>query len=170
MGDSGVAIREIESGEFHRVWPIYQAVIAGGDVFAPRPDTTFEEAQRMWTFPPCRAFVAEADDTVLGSYMVRPNQPGLGDHVANAGYIVAAEARGRGIARRMCEHSLATAAAAGFTAMQFNYVVSTNEDAVHLWESCGFKTVGRVPGAFRHAALGPVDVLIMHRTLEGVVP
>jgi ribosomal protein S18 acetylase RimI-like enzyme len=170
MDDPGIAIREIGSGEFHRVWPIYRTVVAGGDVFAPGPDTTFEEAQRTWSMPPCRAFVAESAGTVLGSYMIRPNQPGLGDHVANAGYIVAPGARGRGIARRMCEHSLATAAAAGFAAMQFNYVVASNADAVHLWESCGFKTVGRVPDAFRHATLGPVDVLIMHRTLEGLAP
>ena len=158
-------IHEIGSGEFHRVWPIYQAVVAGGDVFAPGPDTSFEFAQQMWSVPPSRAFVAERDGHVVGSYMLRPNQPGLGDHVANAGYIVAPEARGQGIARMLCEHSLATAAAAGFTAMQFNYVVATNEGAVRLWQRCGFAIVGRVPGAFRHATLGPVDILIMHRQL-----
>jgi ribosomal protein S18 acetylase RimI-like enzyme len=97
--------------------------------------------------------------------MLRPNQPGLGDHVANAGYVVAPEARNQGIARALCEHSLATAAAAGFVAMQFNFVVATNASAVHLWTSCGFETVGRVPGAFRHGTLGPVDVLIMYRRL-----
>jgi ribosomal protein S18 acetylase RimI-like enzyme len=160
-------IREIGPREFDRVWPIYQAVVAGGDVFAPGPDTTFEFAQQMWSAPPTRAFVAEREGRVLGSYMLRPNQPGLGNHVANAGYIVAPEARGQGIARALCEHSLTTAAAAGFTAMQFNYVVATNEGAIRLWQRCGFAVVGRVPGAFRHAKLGPVDVLIMHRQLDG---
>ncbi|HEX4822959.1 MAG TPA: GNAT family N-acetyltransferase [Candidatus Polarisedimenticolaceae bacterium] len=158
-------IREIDASEFEIVWPIYRAVIAGGDAFAPAPDTPFEEARRTWAEPPARAFVATEAGAVLGSYMLRPNQPGLGDHVANAGYIVAPKARGRGLARTMCEHSLETARVAGFTAMQFNYVVATNTGAIKVWERCGFKVVGRVPKAFRHATLGPVDVLVMHRFL-----
>jgi ribosomal protein S18 acetylase RimI-like enzyme len=165
MTDAPLRIREIASDEFSLVWPIFQAVVAGGDVFVYWPETSFDEAKRIWTAPPTRAFVAERDDVVLGSYMLRPNQPDLGDHVANAGYVVAPEARNRGIARALCEHSLAKAGEAGFTAMQFNFVVATNESAVHLWTSCGFETIGRLPGAFRHAQLGPVDVLIMHRRL-----
>jgi ribosomal protein S18 acetylase RimI-like enzyme len=158
-------IREIDASEFHLVWPMFHSVIAGGDVFAQGPETTFEEAQRTWTAPPTRAFVAVEDGAVVGSYMLRPNQPGLGDHVANAGYIVAPEARGRGVARAMCEHSLTTARDAGFAAMQFNYVVATNAGAIKVWERCGFTAVGRVPGAFRHATNGPTDVLIMWRKL-----
>ena len=160
-----LAIREITSDEFSLVWPIFRSVVAGGDAFVYPPETSFEEAQRFWTAPPTRAFVAEHGGAVVGSYMLRPNQPGLGDHVANAGYIVAPDARNQGIARALCEHSLITAAEAGFTAMQFNFVVATNASAVHLWTSCGFETVGRLPGAFRHARLGPVDVLIMYRRL-----
>jgi len=165
MAVEPIHIREIASDEFRLVWPIFQAVVAGGDVFAPAPDTSFEDARRFWSAPPARTFVAERDHAVVGSYMLRPNQPGLGSHVANAGYIVAPSARNRGIARALCGHSLATAAAAGFVAMQFNYVVATNEGAVRLWQRCGFDIVGRVPGAFRHQRLGPVDVLIMHRWL-----
>jgi ribosomal protein S18 acetylase RimI-like enzyme len=158
-------IREITPHEFSLVWPIFQTVVAGGDVFVYSPETTFEEAQQIWTAPPTRAFVGERDGAVVGSYMLRPTQPGLGDHVANAGYVVSPTARNQGIAHALCEHSLATAADAGFVAMQFNCVVATNESAVHLWTSCGFETVGRLPGAFRHAQLGLVDVLIMYRRL-----
>lgn len=165
MTGSSIHIREIVADEFPLVWPIFQAVVAGGDVFVYPKDTAFDEAQRIWTAPPTRAFVAERDGAVIGSYMLRPNQPGRGDHVANAGYVVAPEARNRGVARVLCEHSLMTAAEAGFIAMQFNFVVATNESAVHLWTSCGFETVGRVPGAFRHARLGLIDVLIMYRRL-----
>jgi len=168
MTGSTLLIREITSDEFALVWPAFRQVVAGGDVLAQAPDTTFEQAQRMWTAPPTRAFVAERDGAVLGSYMFRPNQPGLGDHVANAGYVTSPEARNQGIARALCEHSLRTAAEAGFTAMQFNFVVETNVSAVHLWASCGFDIVGRVPGAFRHAGLGPVDALIMYRRLDPV--
>lgn len=162
---STLSIREIPPAEFDLVWPIFQVVIAGGDTYAYPPDLTFEEARASWTTPPARTFVAERAGQVVGAYCVRPNQPGLGDHVANAGYMVAPEARGGGIARQMCEHSLAVARAAGFTAMQFNFVVSTNAPAVALWQKCGFEIVGRVPKAFRHATLGPVDVLVMHRML-----
>lgn len=165
MTSSMLDIREIAPDEFTLVWPMFQAAVTGGDVFVQTPDTTFAEAQRLWTAAPARAFVGERDGVVVGSYMLRPNQPGRGDHVANAGYVVSEKARNQGVARALCEHSLAIAAEAGFVAMQFNFVVATNESAVHLWTSCGFETVGRLPGAFRHARLGPVDVLIMYRRL-----
>ena len=158
-------IRELAPGGFESVWPILEAVVAGGDTFAWPPGLPLEEGRRLWTAPPTLAFVAREAGVVVGSYFLRPNQPGLGDHVANAGYIVAPAARGRGIARALCEHSLEAARAAGFTAMQFNFVVSTNEGAVRVWRRCGFEVVGRVPRAFRHRDLGPVDVLVMHRFL-----
>jgi ribosomal protein S18 acetylase RimI-like enzyme len=97
--------------------------------------------------------------------MLHPNQIGLGDHVANAGFLVDPGFRGRGVASAMCEHSLATARAAGYRAMQFNFVVSTNETAVRLWRRHGFEIVGRLPKAFRHATLGAVDALVMYRLL-----
>jgi ribosomal protein S18 acetylase RimI-like enzyme len=109
--------------------------------------------------------VAELDGRIAGSYMLRPNAPGLGDHVANAGYLVAPDARGRGIASAMCAHSLEQARAAGFRAMQFNFVVETNTIAVLLWQRHGFEIAGRIPRAFRHAQHGEVDVLVMHRFL-----
>jgi ribosomal protein S18 acetylase RimI-like enzyme len=170
VSGSAVEISPIAREEFGLLWPIFKEVVAGGDVFAPPPDTTFDDAQLAWATPPARVFVARRGGAIVGGYTLRPNQPGLGDHVANAGYIVAGEARNQGIARALCLHSLATAAAAGFTAMQFNFVVATNESAIHLWTSCGFAIVGRVPGAFRHASQGLVDVLIMHRTLDRTTP
>lgn len=161
----GLVIRGIGAGEFARAWPIFRAVIAGGDTYSYPPDLTEDAARAMWTTAPSRCFVAECDGDVLGVYMLRPNQPGLGDHVANCGYMVSPAARGRGIAAAMCEHSLAEARRAGFRAMQYNFVVSSNEGAVRLWQRHGFAIVGRVPGAFRHAVLGPTDVYVMHRAL-----
>lgn len=158
-------IRELRPEEFELVWPFFRAVVAAGDTYAYPPDMALEEARRTWTAPPARAFVAILDGKAVGTSSIRPNQAGLGDHVANAGYMVAPEARGRGIARALCEHSLEAAREAGFDAMQFNYVVSTNEGAIRLWQRCGFEIVGRVPRAFRHRELGPVDVLVMHRFL-----
>ena len=61
---------EITPDEFSLVWPIFQAVVAGGDVFAYPPETTFDEARQTWTAPPTRAFVGERDGTVLGELRV----------------------------------------------------------------------------------------------------
>jgi ribosomal protein S18 acetylase RimI-like enzyme len=160
-----LAIREIGAGEFRLVWPIFREVIAGGDTYAYPPDLDEAQARAMWTAPPSRCFMAVDGGQPVGLYMLRPNQPGLGDHVANAGYMVSSHARGRGVASAMCEHSLDTARQAGFGAMQFNFVVSSNEGAVRLWQRHGFAIVGRVPGAYRHARLGLTDILVMHRTL-----
>jgi RimJ/RimL family protein N-acetyltransferase len=110
-------------------------------------------------------FVVEENGTVVGTYFLRPNQHGGGAHVCNCGYVTGPNATGRGIARAMCAHSLDRAKERGFLAMQFNFVISTNERAVRLWESFGFKTVGRLPRAFRHPTQGLVDSLVMHRFL-----
>ena len=158
-------IREIHADGFERAWPVFHEVIASGDTYSYPPDLDRDTARAWWTTSPSRCFVAERDSEVLGLYMLRPNQPGLGDHVANAGYMVSARARGQGIASALCEHSMDEARRAGFTAMQFNFVVSSNEGAVRLWQRHGFAIVGRVPGAFRHATLGATDVYVMHRAL-----
>ncbi len=160
-----VEIREIDAGEFDLVWPIFRAIVAAGDTYSYAPDTSFEDARAMWTTAPTRCFAALIDGKPAGCYMLKPNQPGLGSHVANAGYMVAAHARGQGLAGKLCEHSLATARDAGFLAMQFNFVVSTNEVAVKLWQKHGFRIIGTVPKAFRHAQLGLVDTYVMHRLL-----
>src|SRR6266568_8951291 len=153
-------IREIGADEFGLVWPIFQTVISSGDTYAYDPETTFEEARVLWTRPPSRCFVAEENGRVVGAYCVKPNQLGLGSHVANAAYMVGSEARGRGVASRLCEHSLDVARRSGFVSMQFNFVVATNEVAIRLWERHGFEIVGRVPDAFRHKVLGLTDALI----------
>ncbi len=160
-----IAIREIAANEFGSVWPIFRDVVASGDTYSYSPDITFEQARDLWTTPPAKTFAAFDGDDVVGCYMLRPNQPGLGNHVANAGYMVAPQARGRGIAGLMCEDSIERARRAGFRAMQFNFVVSTNEVAIALWQKHGFAIVGHIPQAFRHAARGLVDILVMHRML-----
>lgn len=158
-------IREATGADWPAVWDLFRAVTVAGDVFAYDEHTTEETARKLWFDPPAVCFVAEGDGTVIGTYFVRPNQPGRGDHVANAGYIVAPAARGQGLAVAMCEHSIATARRRGFAAMQFNFVVATNAAAVRSWEKCGFAIVGRLPGAFRHRELGLVDVVVMFREL-----
>jgi len=160
-----ISIRPAVETDWPDVWTLFHDAAAAGDVFAYDEHTTEDIARKLWFEPPAVCFVAEEEGRVVGTYYVRPNQPGRGGHVANGGYIVAPGARGRGVSRELCEHSLDSARRLGFTAMQFNYVVATNKAAVRTWERCGFRVVGRLPEAFRHQELGLVDVLVMYRKL-----
>ena len=163
------AIRAATAADWRDLWRLFQQVVAAGDAFAYDQETPEEKARALWLEPPSHAFVAvdgeRGGGRVLGSYYVRPNQPGRGAHVANAGYMVESASRGRGVAAALCEHSLDTARRLGFLAMQFNFVVSSNEAAVRAWKRHGFTVVGRIPAAFRHERLGMVDTLVMHREL-----
>jgi len=167
MPDAGwpLVIRRATDADWPALWPIVAAVLAGGDTYALAPGTTEPEARAFWMGPGLTTYLAELGGEVVGTYALKANQPGLGAHVANAGYMVRAGHSGRGIGTALGEHSLATARAAGYRAMQFNAVVSTNVRAIALWRRLGFAVVGTVPGAFRHRELGYVDVHIMHRFL-----
>ena len=147
------------------IWTILEPVIRAGETYALPRALAQADAIAYWTGPGRQAFVAEHDGQILGTYYLRANQQGGGDHVANCGYVTAAGATGQGIARRMCEHSLTAARAAGFRAMQFNLVVATNQRALRLWHHLGFTTIGTLPGAFHHPTQGDVDALVMFRTL-----
>jgi len=158
-------IRRAEDSDFDGIWEIFHAVVAKGDTYVYDPGTTKEQARAIWMAPALSTYVAFLDGEIAGTYILRANQPGLGSHVANAGYMVRPDRAGRGIGRALCEHSLEEARRAGFLAMQFNAVVSTNEPAVALWRKMGFAIVGTVPKAFQHRELGLVDLYVMHRFL-----
>lgn len=159
------SIRAAADTDWPLIWALFRRAAESGEVFAYDERTTEETARKLWVDAPAAAFVCEVDGTFAGTYYVRPNQPGRGAHVANAGYMVEPAFRGRGLAASMCEHSLATARARGFTAMQFNFVVSTNAAAVRAWQKCGFAVIGTLPGAYRHRDSGFVDVFVMWRAL-----
>jgi len=163
-GDA-IEIEEADENRMDAVWPIIREVAAESDTDSMLPTITFEEAKKIWFSESHRVFTASSAGRLVGTYWVAPNRFGLGSHVANAGYMVHPDQRGRGVASAMLEHSFNTARAEGYRAMQFNYVVSTNEIAVRLWKRHGFKEVGRVPQAFAHGRGDFVDVLIMHRFL-----
>lgn len=160
-----IQVREARSEDVPAIWAIIGPTIRAGETYALDPDMSEAAALAYWLGPDKETFVAEAEGRILGTYYLRANQAGGGRHVCNCGYMTDAAASGRGVARTMCLHSLDRARARGFRAMQFNFVVSTNERAVRLWESLRFVVVGRLPGAFRHPALGYVDALVMFRTL-----
>ena len=160
-----VTIRSATAHDHEAIWKIFHAVVAPGDTWSFDPATGRDEALAYWFAPANRCFVAESDGNVAGTYILKPNHAGLGSHVANAGFMVAPTARGAGIGRAMGEHALREARRLGFRAMQFNFVVSTNEPAVRLWQALGFRIVGTLPGAFRHSQKGFVDAYVMFRSL-----
>ena len=162
-----VAIREASRHDRDAVWEILRAVVAAGDTYVFDPEIPREEALVYWFQPGTRTYVAESEGRVVGTYILRPNRPGLGSHVSNTAFMVSPSARRLGIGRAMGEHCLDEARRLGYRAMQFNFVVSTNEPAVELWKRLGFTIVGTLPGAFRHRTRGFVDVYVLFRTLAG---
>ena len=159
-------IREATREDFDAIWPIFHEIVSRADSYGYPADTAKEQAFRLWMEMPRLTFVAEEEGQVLGTYYLKTNQGGPGDHVCNCGYMVSSSARGRGIATAMCQHSQRIAKALGYKAMQFNFVASTNAGAVKLWTKLGFETVGRLPKAFRHPAQGYVYALVIYKWLE----
>jgi L-amino acid N-acyltransferase YncA len=182
---SRVEIRPATQRDQDAIWDIFHEVVAAGDTYAFDPHMSREEALEYWFRPDTHTYVAELQPVgdgvavpgkpraspiiyerqIIGTYILGPNQLGPGSHVANAAFMVAASARGQGIGRAMAEHCLREAGRLGFRAMQFNFVVSTNMAAIHVWKELGFKIVGTLPGAFRHPEKGYVDVHVMFRPL-----
>jgi ribosomal protein S18 acetylase RimI-like enzyme len=158
-------IRPATPDDHDGIWTILEPMIRAGETYPLPRDLTREVALAYWFTPGHDVYVAGDGGQLLGTYYLRANQQGGGSHVANCGYVTGVQARGRGVARAMCEHSLARAAERGFLAMQFNFVVSSNAAAVHLWQQCGFEIVGRLPKAFAHPVHGLVDALVMYRPL-----
>ena len=161
-----ITIRPYSEPDWPILWRIMEPVFRAGETYAFAPTISEAEAYKAWIETPAATFVAvDENETICGTYYIKPNQPGLGAHVCNCGYIVDQATRGKGIASLMCEHSQTEAVSRGFRAMQYNLVVSTNTGAVRLWQKHGFAIAGTLPGAFRHAKLGFVDAYVMYKQL-----
>lgn len=158
-------IRRARTSDAEAIAAIILPVIEAGETYSLDRDMSKTDALAYWLGADKETFVAEEGGEILGTYYIRPNQAGGGGHVCNCGYMTGASATGRGVARRMCEHSQNYARSQGYRAMQFNFVVSTNDRAVRLWQSLGFEVAGRLPGAFLHPTEGYVDALVMYRQL-----
>lgn len=158
--------REITKSDFELFWPTFSSVIQAQETYAFDPNMTLEQAYHLWCEATQKTYVFVEDDVVLGSYYIKPNAMGPSKHICNCGYMVADEARGKGIARQMCEHSQQQALSLGFEAMQFNSVVSTNEVAIQLWQKLGFNIIGTIPKAYKHGKRGYVDSYVMHKQLQ----
>ncbi|MFW5655207.1 MAG: N-acetyltransferase family protein [Roseicyclus sp.] len=162
-----IAFREAtRADDGDTVWRILRSAVESGETLCADPNGGRAGGLAYFWPESARVWIAEIDGVGLGCHYLRPNQTGNGAHVCNAGYCTAPEARGTGVARAMLAHSLDMARAAGFRAMQFNFVVATNTRAIDIWERAGFREVGRLPGAFRHPRQGFVDALVMWKDLR----
>jgi ribosomal protein S18 acetylase RimI-like enzyme len=159
-------IRPLHDPDWPAAWAIIEPVFRAGETYGVAPDITEDAAYRKWVTEARNSYVAIDEAAgVVGTYFLKPNYGGPGSHVANCGYIVAEGARGQGLATAMCRHSQRAAVAAGFRAMQYNFVVATNEPAIRVWQREGFHIAGTLPGAFNHPRHGLVDAYVMFRTL-----
>lgn len=159
---SDPVIREATEEDWPRIWPFFDAVVQEGETYAFPMDLTLETARPWWMEqPPGQTVVLEEQGTILGSAKMGPNRPGHGDHIGTASFMVAPEARGRGVGRRLGEHVVQWHREHGFAGIQFNAVVETNTAAVTLWQSLGFEIIGTVPGAFRSPTHGYVGLHVM---------
>jgi ribosomal protein S18 acetylase RimI-like enzyme len=156
-------IRPARDDDAAAIWAALEPTFRAGETYPLPHDISRDDGLAYWFTPGHEVFVTQDEGGVVGTYYLRANQRGGGAHVANCGYVTAPSARGRGIARAMCAHSLARARERGFRAMQFNFVVSTNERALKLWQAMAFEIIGRLPGAFAHPTHGFVDALVMFR-------
>lgn len=160
-------IRPFEQSDWPATWQVIEPVLRAGETYSFDRDIAEEDAYRAWITAPAATFVAEGDaGTILGTYHIKPNQPGQGAHVCNCGYIVSESARGMGVASEMCLHSQTEALTRGFLAMQYNLVVATNTGAVRLWQKLGFEIAGTLPRAFHHPSQGYVDAFVMYKWLN----
>ena len=160
-----IQIRKSLAEDADDIWEILHPIIREGDSFAFSPSSTKEEMLGYWLDKKKHTYTALLDKRVVGTFFMQDNQPGLGAHVANAGYATSPKVFGRGIGKQMGIFSLDEARRLGYRAMQFNIVVKTNERAVKLWTDIGFKIIGEIPDAFQHRTLGLVNAYIMHQKL-----
>jgi len=163
-----MTIRPVQPADWNQMWPIFKAVVATETTYVFRSDTGHDEAQAYWIGPGIASWVAEEKGAIVGMYKLIPNRRDLGSHVANASFMVDPRCHGRRIGEALGRHCLHEAKRAGYLAMQFNFVVSTNTGAVRLWQKLGFEIVGTLPKAFRHREHGLVDAYVMYRSLDDV--
>jgi ribosomal protein S18 acetylase RimI-like enzyme len=158
-------IRPYQTTDWPATWDILEPVFRAGRTYVYPRDISEDEARKVWTEIPKATYVCVDGDELLGTYYIKPNQPGQGSHICNCGYVVSGNARGKGVASLMCEHSQQEAMTLEFIGMQFNLVVSTNETAVKLWQKLGFSIVGTLPSAFNDPDVGLVDAFVMFKEL-----
>ena len=160
-----IHIRKATLKDSNEIWNIIKEVIATGDTYVFNPNSSKEKMLEYWFAKNKHTYVALFNKEIAGTFIITNNQPDLGSHVANASYMTAPDATGKGIGKAMGIFSLEEAKKIGYKAMQFNIVVKSNERAVQLWKKLGFEIIGEIPEAFNHKEKGLTNAYIMYKKL-----
>ena len=100
-GEQWRVTRASEDRDWPGIWKVFCEVISHGDTYSYPPDMSEDQAKDAWIRKGCRAYVVKDRDEVVGTLTICTNTPGLGDHVANAGYMVHKDYRGAA-SRKQC--------------------------------------------------------------------
>lgn len=159
-------IRKAVETDYNQIWELFSRVIKTGDTYVFNPNTQKADLKKHWLADYMETFIIEdSSHQIAGTYIIKPNQIDLGNHIANCSYMVHPNMQGKGIGKKLCEHSLMVAKKSGYKGVQFNIVVSTNKAAIQLWKKFGFEIIGTTPNGFRHATLDFVDTYIMYKSI-----
>ena len=158
-------VRLYESADEEAVWEIIRQVLAGGEAYVFYPDSSRDKMLSYWLAKDKKVFVVLSGETIVGTFTIKPNMPDRASHIANASYMTHPAHEGKGIGLFMANYSLEEAKRLGYTAMQFNIVIKSNERAVRLWKKVGFEIIGEIPDAFNHPRLGMTNAYVMYRKL-----
>jgi len=160
-----LSIRKANPEDESILWEIIKPIIRAGGTYVFAQDSSKEKMMGYWLNPDKHTYMAELDGVIVGTFYIKANQPDLGDHICNAGFMVSSDFSGRGFGKALGIFALKEAKELGFQAMQFNFVVETNSGAVQLWKNLGFEVIGKIPEAYRHPELGLVPAFIMYQKL-----
>lgn len=163
--NSSLSARIATDKDEKALWGILEPMVRKGGTYVFSLDKTKESMMGYWMGTDKTTFVVENEGVVVGTFYLKANQEGLGDHICNAGFVVSRDAEGQGVGRWMGEYAQEAAKSREFLAMQFNFVIQSNQKAVHLWKSLGFSVIGEIPEAYRHPNLGLVSAFIFYKKL-----
>ncbi len=141
-------IRKCSEKDISEMIRIWNEVVEEGIAF-PQEDCLDEQSGKAFFAAQSYCGVAEDDGSIVGLYILHPNNVGRCGHIANASYAVDGSCRGKHIGEKLVLDCLEQAKALGFGILQFNAVVEDNIHARHLYERLGFTEIGTVPKGFR---------------------
>ncbi|MBQ8095170.1 MAG: GNAT family N-acetyltransferase [Clostridia bacterium] len=161
-----IQIRESTAADLSALIDIWNQVVRAGEAFPQEEYLTIETGRSFFA---SQSYTAVAEDleshSVLGLYILHPNNIGRCGHIANASFAVHYRSHGLHIGESLVTHCLKTAKNLGFRILQFNAVVDSNIHAQHLYKRLGFTDLGIIPQGFRMPDGHYEDIHVMYHTL-----
>lgn len=144
-----ITVRAYTAQDVPEMVRIWNEVVEDGVAFPQEELLDGQSGAEFFAAQTYNAVAADEAGTILGLYILHPNNVGRCGHICNASYAVERSARGLHIGEKLVSDCLAQGRAHGFSILQFNAVVASNLHARHLYERLGFQQLGVIPGGFR---------------------